>query len=167
MRRSSTDVTPPSKKTKLGPSASAYPRSSFVAKPSQWSYDREAAHLDFHNRRLAPTTPFRPEFSSPPVASAPRRGPTELALRLRSPAIPRPRPRTPLAPPDRHTTTDRDHAVRELRPMTVSHRPPRPVAWCNSASSVSSHPWSRFRQSRYRTSTRLSRASPNHASPMP
>ena len=51
--------------------------------------------------------------------------------------------------------------------MTVSHRPPRPAAGCNPASSVSSHPWSRFRQSRYRTSTRLSRASPNHASPMP
>ena len=72
MRRPSSDVTPPGKKTKLGPSAPAYPQSAFVAKPSQWSYDHESSYLEFHNRRPAPSTPFRPALPSPaPLASAP------------------------------------------------------------------------------------------------
>ncbi len=60
MRRSSPDATPPSKKTKLGPSAPAYPRSAFVAKPSQWSHDRDSSYLEFHNRRPVLPAPFRP-----------------------------------------------------------------------------------------------------------
>jgi hypothetical protein len=49
MRRPSPDVTLPGKKTKLGSSAPAYPQSTFVAKSSQWSYDRDLLYPEFHN----------------------------------------------------------------------------------------------------------------------
>ncbi|KAI2506378.1 hypothetical protein MHU86_8004 [Fragilaria crotonensis] len=47
----SSDATPPSKKTKLGPSASAYFQPAFVAQPSQWAFDQERSTAEFHNRR--------------------------------------------------------------------------------------------------------------------
>ncbi|KAI2511529.1 hypothetical protein MHU86_2965 [Fragilaria crotonensis] len=56
--RPSSDATPPSKKTKLGPSASAYFQPAFVAQPSQWAFDQERSTAEFHNRRHV----GRPDF---------------------------------------------------------------------------------------------------------
>ena len=69
MRRPSSDATPPSKKTKLGPSASAYFQPAFVAKPSQWAFDQERSTAEFHNRRhLGRLGPYR----DTPPATVPR-----------------------------------------------------------------------------------------------
>ncbi|KAI2497941.1 hypothetical protein MHU86_16547 [Fragilaria crotonensis] len=111
MRRPSSDSTPPSKKTKLGPSASAYTTTFFVAQPSRWSFDHEAAHREFHNRR---TTGDAPPFRD-------SRQPTDGPIAGPSIAIPAAQPR-PTATIATHETSLA--AATPPRPA----RPPRPSA---------------------------------------
>ncbi|KAI2505215.1 hypothetical protein MHU86_9211 [Fragilaria crotonensis] len=86
MRRPSSDATPPSKKTKLGPSASAYFQPAFVAQPSQWAFDQERSTAEFHNRRhvgrpglyrnlppeTVPREPTRTNLLAPATSPTPR-----------------------------------------------------------------------------------------------
>ncbi|KAI2500106.1 hypothetical protein MHU86_14373 [Fragilaria crotonensis] len=82
----SSDATPPSKKTKLGPSASAYFQPAFVAQPSQWAFDQERSTAEFHNRRhvgrpglyrnlppeTVPREPTRTNLLAPATSPTPR-----------------------------------------------------------------------------------------------
>ncbi|KAI2496591.1 hypothetical protein MHU86_17919 [Fragilaria crotonensis] len=126
MRRPSSDATPPSKKTKLGPSASAYFQPAFVAQPSQWAFDQERSTAEFHNRRhvgrpglyrnlppeTVPREPTRTNLLAPPR----RRRPASLAS-PRRPVTKRipivgaiaddPAPERRLAVPDSRTTPGR------------------------------------------------------------
>ncbi|KAI2501554.1 hypothetical protein MHU86_12931 [Fragilaria crotonensis] len=97
--RPSSDATPPSKKTKLGPSASAYFQPAFVAQPSQWAFDQERSTAEFHNRRHV----GRPGlYRNLPPETVPRE-PTRTNL---------------LAPPRRR----RPHLASPRRPVTKRSR---------------------------------------------
>ncbi|KAI2503361.1 hypothetical protein MHU86_11081 [Fragilaria crotonensis] len=63
--RPSSDATPPSKKTKLGPSASAYFQPAFVAQPSQWAFDQERPRRPVTKRSRA--WALRSALDSPPT----------------------------------------------------------------------------------------------------
>ncbi|KAI2505007.1 hypothetical protein MHU86_9450 [Fragilaria crotonensis] len=112
MRRPSSDSTPPSKKTKLGPSASAYTTTFFVAQPSRWSFDHEAAHREFHNRR---TTGDAPPFRD-------SRQPTDGPIAGPSIAIPAAQPRPTATIATHETSLAAATPPRPARPPTTVRR---------------------------------------------
>ena len=112
MRRPSSDSTPPSKKTKLGPSASAYTTTPFVAQPSRWSFDHEAAHREFHNRRMTGDAPPFRDSRQPP--DGPTAGP--------SLAIPTARPRPTATIATHETSPAAATSPRPARPPTTDRR---------------------------------------------
>ncbi|KAI2494814.1 hypothetical protein MHU86_19709 [Fragilaria crotonensis] len=143
----------------------------FVAQPSRWSFDHEAAHREFHNRR---TTGDAPPFrDSRQPTDGPIAGPSiaiplhNHARRQRSPRMRhRSRPRHRLAPPDRPRPSAAELTAPALRTRTFVSRHD---SWTPSGvlgPTVSHSPWFHFRRYRFRMSTRLSRAFPNLDSPM-
>ncbi|KAI2497777.1 hypothetical protein MHU86_16719 [Fragilaria crotonensis] len=154
MRRPSSDATPPSKKTKLGPSASAYFQPAFVAQPSQWAFDQERSTAEFHNRRHV----GRPGlYRNLPPETVPRE-PTRTNLRpatsptpriSRQPATTRHETKSGLGatlpPSTRHrpTTPWRAHC----RPETPTTRRHQPSQTRHARFPVSSHRWCHCRRS--------------------
>ncbi|KAI2501758.1 hypothetical protein MHU86_12678 [Fragilaria crotonensis] len=116
MRRPSSDATPPSKKTKLGPSASAYFQPAFVAQPSQWAFDQERSTAEFHNRRHV----GRPGlYRNLPPETVPRE-PTRTNL-LAPATSPTPASRQPAT--TRHETKS---GLERYAPPSTRHRPTTP-----------------------------------------
>ncbi|KAI2502877.1 hypothetical protein MHU86_11546 [Fragilaria crotonensis] len=135
----SSDATPPSKKTKLGPSASAYFQPAFVAQPSQWAFDQERSTAEFHNRRHVGRPDFigicRPRQSAGTHAHEPSRPATSPTPRI-SPA--RDDPSRNEVGPERYApaldSPPTDHPwrahCRPETPTTRRHQPsdtPRPL----------------------------------------
>ncbi|KAI2491174.1 hypothetical protein MHU86_23401 [Fragilaria crotonensis] len=163
MRRPSSDATPPSKKTKLGPSASAYFQPAFVAQPSQWAFDQERSTAEFHNRRhvgrpglyrnLPPeTVPREPTRTN--LLAPPRRRRPHLSPARDDPSRNEVGPERYAPPSTRHrpTTPWRAHC----RPETPTTRRHQPSQTRHARFPVSSHRWCHCRRSRSRTSTRRS-----------
>ncbi|KAI2492440.1 hypothetical protein MHU86_22120 [Fragilaria crotonensis] len=93
-------------------SASAYTTTFFVAQPSRWSFDHEAAHREFHNRR---TTGDAPPFRD-------SRQPTDGPIAGPSIAIPAAQPRPTATIATHETSLAAATPPRPARPPTTVRR---------------------------------------------